>query len=444
MADKTRSFKKIITLLILIVVLCLMQTACLTTAAILKNKTIIKHTTPSMPGAGIAWGYPRKGYAPWNVLDEMGIEWIRVDISWNHLEPEQGEWHFDDMDTFCREAKEKGHKILGILAYDTPWIHDDPKGKREVTPDQLDHYINYVNTVVDRYGEYIDEWEIWNEPNLPFNTFWTGSDEDFYTLSKEAAAAIRDLDPNAVILGGANWRFDKGFIRGMAASGALEDLDVFSFHPYYDKPEKIYDKSRDLEDYLKLQGFRGDFRVTEAGFSTYGKLPTSCKPEEQGRLVLETLVLLGKLHHPYIIWYSLYNSKGAVNSGIWSDAYGLTLRDGDIYEYKTGGWALRRYNELIARSYPAPDKISLEESLEKKVAHNLYWDGNNPENKTLVLFGEKKSQDLILGGFDTARIYNAATGEISRVSREWSGELTKNQPLIVVMENVTTITLSSY
>jgi hypothetical protein len=350
---------------ILLLPLLLLFFSCLTTNAILRNKTILSHKGSPMSKAGINWGYPNKGREEFEIYDDLGIEWFRLDYSWDKLEKEPGVWTFDDTDYFTEQAKQRGYKILGVLAFDNPWVHEDPEGLREIPMDRIDDFLNYVEVVVTHYKGQVDEWEIWNEPNLPFRTFWTGSDEDFFTLNTAVAKKIKEIDPQAVVLGGALWRFDKGFTKDMYQSGSLENIDVFSYHPYYDKPEKIYDKSRDLEDYLKLLGFPGDYRVTEVGFNTYGRLPTSCSPEEQGRLVLETLVLLGSMKHPYIIWYNLYNGtiKG---KGLWNDNYGILIKDNDTFVYKTGGWAFRRYNELIAGKFMSRDKIIVEEGLEKK------------------------------------------------------------------------------
>jgi hypothetical protein len=414
--------------------------SCLSTDQINKKESI-QNTTFPMTRAGINWGFPHKGREDYVLFKEFGITWLRVDFFWDVLEPAQGEWKLEETDYFLKESEKMGHNILGLLLYDTPWIHDNPEGLREVTGDQIDDFLNYVEVIVTRYKDQVDEWEIWNEPNLFLNKFWTASDEDFFKLISAASAKIREIDPDAVILGGALYRFDKGYIRKMYKAGALEHIDVFSYHPYYDNPVKINKKSRDLESHLRQLGFQGGFRVTEAGFNTYGSLPTSSPPEEQGRDVLETLLYLGTFDHPYLIWYNLYNDT-TEGTGFWFDKYGLMIKDGDTLLYKTGGWALRRYNELIADSYPSGKNVNIENSLKKKIFHSLYWDGVNSDQQTLVLLGEKKVMNLVLTGFEKGSLFNAATGEVSRVHGGDIITLTYSQPYIITLENVTHLSLS--
>jgi xylan 1,4-beta-xylosidase len=55
---------------------------------------------------------------------------------------------------------------------------------------------------VDRYGlEKVKTWffEIWNEPNL--SAFWTGTQQDYFTLYKHAALAIKKINPDLKVGG---------------------------------------------------------------------------------------------------------------------------------------------------------------------------------------------------------------------------------------------------
>ncbi|MBN2627421.1 MAG: cellulase family glycosylhydrolase [Spirochaetales bacterium] len=394
-------------------------------------------STSPMPVTGINWGYPTKGTEQYALFEEMGITWLRTDFSWDKLEPRPGEWHFEETDEFCREAVARGYRITGVLGFDNFWIHENPEGKTQVDPDQIESYLNYVRTVTSRYRESVSEWEIWNEPNLPFHTFWTGTDGDFFFLLKEASAAIRESVPEAVILGGSLWRFDKNYITKLYRDGALENIDVFSYHPYYDTPDRILSQSRALQNHLKSLGFTGGFRITEVGFNTYGRLPTSCSPRAQGRLVLETLLKLGVLGHPYLIWYTLYNGESP-GSGIWTDRYGVMVhRDDGTFAYKTGGWALRRYNELIAgQRVTSGITLSGDEKLLGKIDSHSF-------DKTVVLFTGKRELAFSLTGMDGITIYNCADGSVRECKEEPIPiTLKKNEPLILILPENGEIVLS--
>lgn len=61
-----------------------------------------------------------------------------------------------------------------------------------------------MQVIVARYRGKIAAWEIWNEPDL--TEYWKGSAGECAELVKQAAIAMRQADPNVVlVLGGMSW-----------------------------------------------------------------------------------------------------------------------------------------------------------------------------------------------------------------------------------------------
>ncbi|MDC7219060.1 MAG: hypothetical protein PQJ59_03905 [Spirochaetales bacterium] len=396
------------------------------------------HNTGQTPmaQAGINWGYPHRGRENYEIFDELKISCLRVDFFWHKLESSRGEWNFSDNDRFFERQSNKDYYYVGVLGFDTPWIHDNPEDIRQIDRDDFENFLNYVEQVVTRYGDIVDEWEIWNEPNLPFNTFWTGTDRDFLDLTLATAERIRTIDPEAVILVGSLWRYDKSYLKKLDESGVLSTGDHLSFHPYYDKPSKIKSKTIQLMKNLENRDFSGGIRVTEVGFNTSGITPTSCPPEQQGRMVMETLVELGELGAPYIIWYNLYNREDE-GRGIWVDKYGiLLLQDEGELIYKTGGWALRRYNELIAGKFPnnLPDFATTGD--DKLIFSRFYSSSEGTEPDTILLMTDKRSVNLRLSGLPDALIHNCADGAVKDMEAGIDWTLTYENPLIITSPHI--------
>ncbi len=91
--------------------------------------------------------------------------------------------------------------------------------------------------LVDRYGiEEVSRWgfEVWNEPNL--EVFWTGSQEDYFRLYAESAAAVKGVDERLQVGGpstaAAEW------VGGLAEYAREHDLplDFATSHTYGNAP----------------------------------------------------------------------------------------------------------------------------------------------------------------------------------------------------------------
>ena len=91
--------------------------------------------------------------------------------------------------------------------------------------------------LVDRYGiEEVSRWgfEVWNEPNL--EVFWTGSQEDYFRLYAESAAAVKKVDERLLVGGpstaAAEW------VDGLARYAREHDLplDFATSHTYGNAP----------------------------------------------------------------------------------------------------------------------------------------------------------------------------------------------------------------
>jgi xylan 1,4-beta-xylosidase len=103
--------------------------------------------------------------------------------------------------------------------------------------------------LVSRYGaEEVRAWpfEIWNEPNLPF--FWSGTQEQYFTLYRHAASAIKRVDA-AIPVGGPStarnaWIPD--LVRFCASVGA--PLDFVSTHHY--PTDDAVDQGGDMESQM--------------------------------------------------------------------------------------------------------------------------------------------------------------------------------------------------
>ncbi|MDR2760117.1 MAG: hypothetical protein LBB78_12145 [Spirochaetaceae bacterium] len=318
-------------------------------------------------------------------LDELGVVWMRNTFYWSDIERRPGEWDFARYDEYVEEGKKAGRKILAILAYDTSWIYEDNKRRRNITPERLPHYLRYVEAVVRRYQGKIDAYEIWNEPNW---VFWKGTDQDFFELSRAALQKIRELDPPVKIVAGSFSWVPKKFIRDMFDAGALDGADAVSFHPYGVNPESSLKQYDRFAKVLAEKGYTGEIWVTEVGYPTDGYYPTRVPEAVFPEYVVKTLAGLAVRGAHTVFWYELTGAYfGGKEPNRVNSEYFFGLANPD-YTPRVGVAAYTLCGRYIAGAEYRPE-LPVRENLPPAV-ETLYFRGEGGLS-TLILWNSGKS-----------------------------------------------------
>jgi hypothetical protein len=319
------------------------------------------------------------------LLDELGAVWIRKTFEWEEIEPEPGVWDFSKWDAYVDEGKRAGKKILAVLAYDTGWIYGEKKPRQHITPEKIPYFLEYAEQVVRRYRGRIDAFEIWNEPNNPFY-FWKGPRKDFYELSRATARKIKEIDPEIKVVAGSLWLVSKSFIRGMFDSGAMEQVDAISFHPYAGSPRGVLRSYDRLVRIVGEYNFTGEIWVTEIGYPTRGIYPGFVNQDNYPEYIVKTLAGLAARGGRTLFWYELFDkyNQGEAPSALNPSLYfGLVYPN---YSPKPGGAAYALCARYLAGKRHDPayvQGLSLPASVEA-----LFFRGED-NGDTLVLWNNQ-------------------------------------------------------
>jgi hypothetical protein len=273
--------------------------------------------------AGVVHGGGTRTQKEYAYLDYLGVKWILHTFYWNDIEPEDGEWDFLYYDALVEKANAAGIQVLGVLGYDSWWIHADKNTHRYIPRERIPDFLEYVRQTVSRYRGKVGAWCIWNEPNF---IFWNGTDEEFFELARQTADAVREAAPDVTLLGGA---FNRGvlglpekFIRGLFEAGAMEKIDAVAFHPYELNPArtaKLYEQFQGIvDDY----GFGEKIWITEAGYPTGGWYPTKVAEKKYPAYIIKTFTLLAAQGAQRLLWYQLFDPVNR-GSGDSEDFFGL-------------------------------------------------------------------------------------------------------------------------
>jgi len=191
-----------------------------------------------------------------DLASESGAKWSRFIVRWPYIEVEKGHYDWDLFDTGVEGLTSRGVNLfVGTSASSHPAYHDFPEGywyPPTPSPEAMAGYCRYIATMVERYRDRVRHFEIWNEPNI--RNFWRPEpDPNAYAyLVREAANAMRDVDPDIKILAGVLAGVGPerlGFVRPfMQEPGTAEAFDIFTYHPYNPIPEETFEQIRTLAE----------------------------------------------------------------------------------------------------------------------------------------------------------------------------------------------------
>lgn len=176
-------------------------------------------------------------------LASLGVGWVRADLAWSSVRPEENAPHrWDAFDRLVEAAYARGIRVLPILTYTPAWARMDACAwTSKCPPEDPSAFGAFAQSAAERYAPRgVVAWEVWNEPNI--RTFWaSGANPAGYAaLLKEAYAAIHTVSPDAVVVSGGLAPASTGngdmepreFLEQLYIYGAGASFDAVGFHPY--------------------------------------------------------------------------------------------------------------------------------------------------------------------------------------------------------------------
>ncbi len=173
----------------------------------------------------------------------LGAGVVRTDLAWYDIQPRSADdYDWTRFDRVVDEARNRDLKLLLVLAYTPQWARPPGCDSSMCAPADPDRFADFARSAAARYApQGVLAWEIWNEPNTP--GFWAPEvDPDGYTvLLRSASAAIRQVDPSALILLGGLASVDtrpgggmapQEFLSRVCELGGNEAISAIAYHPY--------------------------------------------------------------------------------------------------------------------------------------------------------------------------------------------------------------------
>ena len=218
----------------------------------------------------------------------------------------------------------------------------------------------YARFTAATYRGKIRHYEVWNEWNGGMGhanaTAAMKAPESYLPVLQAAYAAVKQVDPAAIVIGGAV-DGNVAWTERLVELGGMQHMDVLSIHPYMfhagkdGTPENLVGYIADLGRRLaaKNGGKVPPLYVTETGWPTTAAVPGGVTPETAADYLVRAY--LGVRTLPFVKgmwWYELQNSGG--DPGNIQHNFGLT--DANL-DPKPAYHAMRAVAPLVAPSVSA-------------------------------------------------------------------------------------------
>jgi O-antigen ligase len=180
-------------------------------------------------------------------IADAGFVWVRQEFPWAEIEPSPGKYDWARWDRLVQAVVEHPAdlRLVAVLDSTPAWALGNSVGNWDDAPPANPADLGrFAAAFADRYGDSIDLYQIWDEPNL--SSHWGGRDvnpAEYAALLQAAADAIRaaDAEGQATILlaglaptaeTGPHNLSDVRYLRALYELGAAPYFDIAAGKPY--------------------------------------------------------------------------------------------------------------------------------------------------------------------------------------------------------------------
>ena len=219
-----------------------------------------------LAGRGVAFGPPAPGWGagvdPWGInvaLDQYpdeqalarsldllvagGFHAVRQRFPWGEIEPARGSYRWEPWDAIVRQCQARNLRIIAVLDGSPAWARAPEDSANPFAPPQDPADLAaFARAFALRYGGAIDDYQVWDEPNI--YPHWGERDPDpagYLHLLQAVRTSIREVDPGARLIAaglaptteeeGRN-RSELSYLHSLYAAGGRDLFDIVAAKPY--------------------------------------------------------------------------------------------------------------------------------------------------------------------------------------------------------------------
>jgi hypothetical protein len=171
----------------------------------------VSSDVPALPWGEFGYGIAAHGIGmPYYTMDQvkkqLGMDWVKQQVRWDHFSTEPGQMDWSGYDAMVDAAAERDLKVMlsvvGAPDWTRTYFDDNPQA---APPNDLAQFADFLGDLVDRYQGRIHAIEVWNEQNLDreWDTEEGVKAERYVEMLRLAFQVIKSRDPNIIVISGA-------------------------------------------------------------------------------------------------------------------------------------------------------------------------------------------------------------------------------------------------
>jgi hypothetical protein len=260
-------------------------------------------------------------------ITDLDFRWVRLLIDFQEY-LRKNAWDWEPYDYFVDQCRKYKIPVLGSPFPNVSGTIGNlifPERNNLPAMQTVAEYQKFVAECICRWGNHIDLWEIWNEPN--YRRFWITppNPAEYVSLLRETAQTIKSLQPKAeIVIGGIiaqdgiqifgfpRRQFgEMDYYKKILELGAAGLFDFANFHPY---PADSYFSFRSLSYFLDTISHRIEQIVKTALeispghpviISEFGISPTltfRLNQNDIAQIYWSCIKTCNKLESPFALW----------------------------------------------------------------------------------------------------------------------------------------------
>ncbi|MDB6144345.1 MAG: beta-xylosidase [Pseudomonas sp.] len=369
--------------------------------------------------AHFLWFTPQQYRKQIAAYKQLGLQWVRVDLHWDRLEPRENDYQLSTLDELDKTLTESKLKSLFYLVGSAPFITRAPVGapsQDQYPPKDPQVYATRMAMLAQRYPN-IDAWQVWNEQNLPNNWRPQVDAQGYGQLLLATHQMLNQVAPGKTqVMGGMAYysqmpsRNNALMFEKLGELG-VQKLDmVAAYHPYSETPEtdapgknEVLLRGKQLNDMLHNAGLK-QIWATEWGWSSYSgprEMQALIGVDGQADYTLRRLALMSGQDYQRIFLFALSDLDQRASAR--DQHYGLLDLNG---EPKPVYRALARFLDITGTTLK-PGKTPVLQNL-PGVFYSVAW--TREDGKHLLMFWSAEEGTIKLPEVQQAELYDPLTG----------------------------------
>ncbi len=200
------------------------------------------------------------------LMRAANITWVRQFVRWDEIENSAGEYNWEPLDIIVSAFEDDPSlKLIPVLVNSPAWTRSFNESPF-APPDDPANFAAFAQAFAERYGNILDIYQIWDEPNL--SEKWGGEPRpaDYLALLSAAYTVIHGSDAGATVIAaalaptteqGPNNISDWQYLDNLLAIGGSRFMDAAAGKPYgFDASPEDRTVSENILNFSRIIGLR--------------------------------------------------------------------------------------------------------------------------------------------------------------------------------------------